>query len=119
MVAVPPGATPVMVDVVPPLVAMATAVFRLVHSPPVVASDKLMVLPPQNDVPGPVISIGVLLVIVSVSATEQPFIVYDIVVVPALAAPVTIPLEEPIVALLVLLLVQLPPPGVAVNVVVV
>ena len=75
MVAVPPGATPVMVDVVPPVEAVATAVLRLVHAPPVVPSDNDMLAPPQKVTPGPVIGPGVLLVIVSVCVTVQPFIV--------------------------------------------
>ena len=66
MVAVPPGATPVIVADVPLPVTVATAVLRLLHAPPVVPSDNDVVAPPQNAIPGPVMGPGVLLVIVSV-----------------------------------------------------
>jgi len=119
MVAVP-AATPVIVDVVPVAVAVATEVLLLDHAPPDIPSESVVVAPLHTgDVP-PLIGPAELSVIVSTHDVEHPDkLVYPIVDVPAIALPVTKPVEGFIVASDVLLLDHVPPLGVAVKVVVV
>jgi hypothetical protein len=100
-----PLATVVTSPVVPSTVA--TAVLELLHEPPVVALDRLVV-PPIHTLAVPVIAAGAVLTVTSAEALQPvPAVVNDIIVVP-LATPFTMPLVRPTVATLVLLLLHVP-----------
>jgi hypothetical protein len=93
-----PAVTPVTIPVVPPTVAF---VLLLLHVP-VPASDNVLLSPIQISVT-PAIEDGKGLIVI-ITATLQPVgNVYVITDVPA-TTPVKIPVEEPTVALLLLLL---------------
>ena len=97
---------------------VATPVAELLHTPPVIASVKAVVPPPEHIVIVPLIALPP--ATVSVVVFVHPFVddVYDIVVVP-FAIPVIVPDADPIVAIDVVLLAHVPPVGVPVNVVLV
>jgi len=99
-----PVATPLTVPVEEPIVA--TPVLLLLHVPPDVVELSVVLLPAQMLVV-PVIEAGVLFT-VNVEVAIQLPILYVIVAVPA-PAPVAVPVDEPIVATPVLLLLQVPP----------
>ena len=102
MVALPP-ATPVTTPVAEPTVAMP--VLLLLHVPPAVVLARVVDEPRQVD-GEPVIAAN--------GATEttvvalQPFVLYVIVALPE-ATPVTTPVEVPTVAIVLLLLLHVPP----------
>ena len=87
---------------------VAIAMLLLLHVPPVVGSDRVMVPPPPHTVVGPVMAAGRGFT-VSVRVISQPVVVsrYVMVVVPS-AKPDTRPVEDPIVATDMLLLLQVP-----------
>jgi hypothetical protein len=100
---------------VPELFTVATPGAELVQAPPEVASLRAVV-EPIHAYAVPVIAAGcVFIVTIFVAGVPQP-IEYVIVQVPA-ETPVTIPVDEPTVALAVLLLIHEPPPVVLANVV--
>ena len=101
-----PAETPVAIPEPDPIVAMLVAL--LLHVPPLIGLLSV-VLPPMHIWVVPVIAgDGGVTVITPVTAQPVPVILYVIVVVPAVT-PVTIPVDEPIVAIPVLLLLQVPP----------
>jgi len=109
-----PPATPVTIPELEPTVA--SAVLLLVHVPPVVASLNVVVANGQRTIV-PVIAAGSGLT-VSVVVVKHPVgAVYVIITVVPPVTPVTIPDDEPTVALAVLLLVHVPPAGVDVSVI--
>ena len=79
----------------------------LLQLPPALESDSVSVLPGQI-APAPVIATGFALTVKACVAVQPVGSVYVIVVVPALTA-VTTPVVDTIVAIVVSLLVQLPP----------
>jgi len=91
---------------------VATAVLLLIQVPPVGVETNVTLLPAQT-VCGPEIS-GLGLTVNTTVALLVPT-VYEIIHVPAVM-PVTIPVEEPTVAIAVLVLLQTPPDVVSVNV---
>ena len=98
-----PGVTAVMIPVNEPMV---TSALPLVQTPPVVVSLRFVVAPLQTIV---LPSIGDNGLTVSTDVVLHPVpMVYVIVTVPA-AMPVRMPLFEPTPAILVLLLVHVPP----------
>ena len=101
-----PDATPLTVPVDEPTVPFATVL--LLHVPPDVASLNVIVDPTHTD-PG-VPRIAVIGLTVTILLLLQPVvaIIYDIVLVPAVDPPVTIP-ELPTVAIPVLVLLHVPP----------
>lgn len=105
MVAVP-AATPVMSPEVRP--AVATPVLLLVQLPPLIASLSVMVVA-THSADAPIIAVGEGLTVTVVVVTQPVGNVYTIVVEPRLP-PVTIPVVRPMVATVVALLVQVPPP---------
>src|ERR1043166_4771101 len=109
-----PADTPVTTPVVEPIVA--TPVLLLLQVPPPVPSLNVVVAPWQILVT-PVIGRGDGYTVTVMAAAQPVLRVYEMVEVPA-ATPVTIPVDEPIVATVVLLLVQIPPPVASLNVVV-
>ena len=109
MVAVPP-ATPYTVPV--DALTVATEALLLVQVPPEAVLANTVVLP-GHTVAVPVMAAGVALTVTTVPTAPQE-VVYEMVAVPALTA-LTIPLDEPTVATLVLRLVQLPPGGASVS----
>ncbi len=99
-----PAAIPVTVPVV---LMVAIPVALLVHVPPVGVLDKLVVLPTQT-VELPVMADGsgftvIIVVVIQVVGSE-----YVIIAVPE-ATPVTTPVPETTVAILVLPLIHIPP----------
>jgi len=84
------------------------------HAPPLVASVKVSVVPAQKFA-APFIGIPVLTVTVVVAA--QPALETKAIVAVPVARPLTIPLDEPTVAMAVLLLLHVPVPAVNVKVV--
>lgn len=101
-----PGAFPVTTPVKGSMVA--TEGFPLVHVPPVVELNSVIVDPAQTE-DGPVIGAGIAPT-VTIRVAEQPPDAYDTVVVPG-ETPVTTPLALPTVATIVVLLLQTPPEG--------
>ena len=99
-----PGDTPVMIPVVEPAVAMD--VLLLLQVPPVSASVSV-IADPAITVLLPEIGDGVAFTVNMIVVVLVPT-VYEIIQVPA-ETPVTIPVEEPTVAMEPLLLVQWPP----------
>jgi hypothetical protein len=109
-----PAATPVITPVVGLMVSVAGQ--PLLQLPPVVAFVAVVVEPTQVARLPPIVAGNGLTV--SVTELEQPVVsVHIIVTVPA-EIPVTIPEDEPTVAMAVLLLDQVPPAGLLVSVVV-
>ena len=88
----------------------------LLQEPPVVASVSNVVKPAQT-LAVPVIEAGKGLTVTLVVVIQPVGKVYEMVTVPA-DTPVTTPVPEPTVALLVLLLLQVPPVVASVNAVV-
>ena len=114
MIVAVPAKTPVTKPLPEPTVA--TVVVPLLHVPPVVASLKLVVKPAQT-FKVPVIAEGNGLT-VKIAVVIQPVgKVYVIVALP-LATPVITPVPEPAVAIVISLLLQLPPTVTSLNVVV-
>ena len=99
-----PGVTPVTVPLMEPTVA--TDVLALLHVPPVETSLSV-ILEPAATVKIPESGAGVGLTVNTIVALLVPS-EYEIIQVPAVT-PVTTPVEEPTVAIPVLLLLQLPP----------
>ena len=100
-----PGDTPPTIPEEVPIVA--TDVLLLDHTPPVAASLNVRVLPTHRVVT-PVIDVGPPTVTTVVTIQLEP-VENDIVDVPD-DTPVTIPVEDPTVATVVLLLVHTPLP---------
>jgi hypothetical protein len=99
-----PDATPVTI---PAELTVAAEVLLLNQVPPVGVELSVMVVPVQTD-EGPAIGVGALLtvtVVVMLQPVPSEYVIRD---VPA-ATPQTIPLDEPMVATPVLLLVHTPP----------
>jgi hypothetical protein len=109
-----PVATPVTIPLDAPTVA--TAAMPLLQVPPVVVPPNVTVLPSHTDeTPVMVPATGIVLT-VTIVATRQPVgNVYVMSAVPE-AMPVTIPVPEPIVAMVVVPLDQVPPVGVLLSV---
>jgi hypothetical protein len=82
-------------------------VLLLVHVPPAVAEERVVV-EPTFTVDKPVIGAGAAITVTTTDAAQPPLKTYEIVAVPD-ATPVTIPLEEPTVATEALLLLHTPP----------
>lgn len=94
---------------------VATPVPPLVHVPP--EGDELrVVFAPVHTDAVPVIAPGVVLTVTGAIAKQPPLSVYVILTVPA-ELPETIPEPDPTVAIAVLALVQEPPEGEELNVV--
>lgn len=93
----------------PPLLMVPTAVLLLLHVPPVLASESVVVEPTQTvDAPAMGSGSGLTVITLVVVATPQPLVtVYTIVSTPAVT-PVTIP-EASTVATRVLVLLHTPP----------
>ena len=100
-----PGEEPPKIPVVTP--TGATPILFELQVPPGVTSLSVAVSPTHTCV-GPVMAAGSGLT-VNDSVDEQPLLVFEIVVLPAVT-PVTTPVEEPIVATAGLLLDHVPPP---------
>jgi hypothetical protein len=94
---------------------VATPVLALVHVPPV-GVELNVVVAPVHTLIVPVMAVGCVLTVTAAAAKQPPVNVYVIFDVPELT-PVTIPVL-PIVATPVLALVQVPPDGEELNVVV-
>ena len=88
---------------------MPIAVGASLHAPPPTPSLSAIVLP-IHTADGPVIPVGEGLTHTVVVVTQPVGSVYIMVVHPSVEPPVTIPVEEPIVAMVVLVLVHVPPP---------
>ena len=86
---------------------VAKLVLLLLHVPPPVVEDRVVVLP-THTVAVPVIIAGSAFTVYTAVPTHPLLIVYDIIVVPAAKADTT-PVPDTIVAELVLLLVHVPP----------
>ena len=110
-----PSVMPVAVPVEDPIVA--TALLLLLHTPPLVASVNVVVKPTHTLVVPPMAE-GFGLTVKLVTAIQLVLIVYVIVTMPSVM-PVTVPVDEPIVATPGLLLLQTPPEVASVNVVVI
>ena len=99
---------------------VAIAVFALVQVPPDVASVREVVKLIQKGVVPPDIETGGLFITLSVCGAEQPFVpVYIAETVLTVVPATNMPVDEPMDAMVVLLLVHDPPLGVPVNVAVV
>jgi hypothetical protein len=109
-----PVATPDTMPVAAPIVAKA--VLPLVHVPPVFTSVSAVVAPVQT-VNGPVIAAGVKFTVIGTKLEQPASVVYTIVSTPAVAPPVTTPLDDPTVASVVLLLLHEPPVVASVRVI--
>jgi hypothetical protein len=97
---------PLSPETMPALLTVPTTGVLLVHVPPGVASDNVIVAP-AHMLPAPVMAAVKAVTVTTIVAGVQPETVYDIVVVPALM-PVTVPVE-PTVATDVVPLVHVPP----------
>ena len=102
-----PGATPVINPVSEP--AVATAVLLLLQRPPPAPLVNVVVWPTQV-CSMPPIAVGAVFTVTIVVAVQPVPNVYVIVAVPG-ATPKVIPVEDPMVATPVVLLLQVPPPG--------
>ena len=100
-----PAVIPVTILVAVPIVA--TEVLLLAHVPPAVASLKVLVAPVQA-LGVPLIALGDVFTVTTVVVLQLPVVVYVMVVVPA-ATGVTIPVFGSMVALVVVLLLHVPP----------
>lgn len=109
-----PAVTPVTIPV--PDTTVAIPVLLLLQLTPVEVVDNVIVLPTHTSV-GPVIEAGSGLTVTIVVEVQPVPIDVVIVAVPA-DCPVTIPVNEPTVATVTSLLLQLPPELVEVSVVV-
>lgn len=108
-----PAVTPVTMPVPEPTVA--TPVLALLHPPPVVASLNVVVCP-AHTLSVPVIVAGRGLTVTVTKALQPDAAVQVMVAVPA-DTPVTMPLDEPMIAMVVAPLLHVPD-GVDVSVVV-
>ena len=99
-----PDAPPTKAPV--PALIVATVVLLLLHTPPVVGSPKISVAPTQTAVLPMMGNNG--FTNIAVVAKQPDGSIYVIVTVPP-AIPVTIPVNEPIVAMVLLLLLHVPP----------
>ena len=115
MIVVVPDVTPVTTPEVDDMVAIAE--LPGLHVPPVVASLSVVIRPAQA-LAVPVILAGATLTVIALVAVHPEEIVYTRLNVPV-ATPVTIPVEEPTVAFVVLLLDHVPPEAVSVKAIVV
>ncbi len=106
-----PGATPVTKPVV--AFTVAVDVLPLVHTPPGVVFDRVVLNVGQTDAV-PVIAAGAGLTVATLEATQPPGITYEIVDVPELY-PTAIPDVAPMPATTVLLLLHVPPNTVLLN----
>lgn len=108
-----PAVTPVTSPLV--LFTVARAALLLLHNPPVglVAS---IVMACVQTVPAPVIAVGAVLTFTVVVTEQVEGNVYVITVLP-IVSPFTTPVDEPIVATPILLLLHVPPLGPVANVV--
>src|SRR5437763_776971 len=109
-----PASTPVTTPLDDPIVA--TAVVLLIHVPPAIASVKLVVDPVQTS-SEPAIAAGNGFTVKTAVALQPVESVYAIVDVPA-SKPVATPLDDPIVATVVVPLVHVPPAVASVKLVV-
>ena len=107
MIVVVPEATPYTVPLDGSTVPFATAL--LLQVPPAVASLSVIVEPTHTDPGVPMIALIGFTVTVVLLLQPVAVIIYDIVLVPAVDPPVTIP-DVPTVATPVLVLLQVPPP---------
>jgi hypothetical protein len=111
-------AVPVPVPVtIPVLPTVATEVLLLAQVPPGVALDNESVVPMQINAPPEGLIAAGLPLTDTVDVTKQVALAYVIIAVPTVT-PVTIPVDEPMVATDVLLLLHVPPPVALDNVVV-
>jgi hypothetical protein len=111
-------AVPVATPVTTPVVETTDAIepSALLHVPPLVAHVRVVVKPWHTDAVPP-IDAGVKLT-VNVAVLRQPLLIrYEIVVVPELK-PVATPVPASMIALVTLLLTQVPPPVALASVVV-
>ncbi len=108
-----PAATPVTSPLV--LLTVARAVLLLLHKPPVGLEASVIIAPVQT-VPAPVIAVGAVLTFTVVVTEQVVGKVYVITVLP-IVNPFTTPVDEPIVATAILLLLHVPPLGPVANVV--
>jgi hypothetical protein len=106
-----PAATPVTT---PSVSTVPIAMSLLLHVPPVVIVANVVVLP-RHTVDAPVIVAGNWFTVTSLVISQPELILYVIVAIPS-ETPVHIPVDDTIVATAALLLVHVPPVGVAVNV---
>jgi hypothetical protein len=104
VIVVVPSDMPVTIPVVG--LTVPTAVLELLHVPPAVGFDRVVVAP-RHAVGIPVIAPGDATTVM-IAVSKQPPNAYVTIVVPG-DTPVIMPLDEPMVATPVLLLVQLPP----------
>lgn len=99
---------------------VATPGVPLVHIPPVTELVSVIELPTHNLIPGvpsePARGPGIGFTVTLYVAKQPVGIIYVIVTTPA-ATPVTTPVEDPTVAIVVLLLVHVPPSGLPVSVI--
>ena len=109
MIVAVPGATPVT----NPAGLIVTLALLLAHDPPATASVNVIV-PPTHTAPVPFIRPGAGLTVTTVVTKQSEASVYVITEVPAVTA-VTIPVDDPIITL-PLLLVHTPPPTASVSV---
>ena len=93
---------------------VATVAGMQLHTPPVVTSLKVIVVP-AHSLPAPVIALGTGLTVTGFVTVHPEPSEYVIVVVPVLT-PVTIPFSEPMVAVVVTLLLHKPPLTTSLNV---
>jgi hypothetical protein len=110
-----PAVTPLTTPEPEPTVA--TGVLPLLHIPPAVASDNVIVDPPSQTATVPEIAEGAGFTVITVIAAHPDGKVYMIVAVPP-ATPVTTPVPVPTIATAVLLLLHVPPPDASLSVVV-
>jgi hypothetical protein len=109
-----PALTPVITPVAELIVSVEAQ--AALQDPPAVALVAVAVEPTQVARPPPIGS-GNGFTVTTIVLTQPVGSVYDIIAVPV-AMPVTIPVEDPMVAINVLPLAQVPPPGLPLSVVV-
>lgn len=108
-----PAATPVTIPVDP---TVASVVLALLHAPPVVASASIIVSPAHTDDPPVMLpATGKALTVIGALMRHPVGNVYVIVSRPA-STPDTTPVEEPTTAIVVRLLLHVPPEGVELSV---
>ena len=110
--------TPVAIPFTIPelLPTVASVELLLLHVPPAALSEKVTLLP-VHTLSGPFIALGAVFTVTVVVMVQPVEVMYSIVEVPG-TIPVTTPVDEPIVAVEMLLLVQVPPAVESVTVVV-
>ena len=114
-----PAETPCPVTMPVEEPTIATAVLLLTHVPPEETSDKGIVVPEQTTF-GPVIADGsgfTVMTAVAMQPVDRVYVDIHVLGIPTMP-PVAIPEDEPIVAIAVLLLLQAPPVGASLNVIV-